>query len=170
MIVDEANANSALAYGALVAPNLVPDLTTPDPAEGARGLYELEAAIVQTAPVDEWVEVLVYPNSPATLGYLRNFQSLSGSQLVALVGGDGYVVREVRAAVESEIDRVPIDVKAGMPSGSAVVSVTSSSGPIEYVNPDGEILHSIDGWTDRSRLVVVSPTESGWKIFWTEEV
>jgi hypothetical protein len=169
-LVVEANANSNLAYGTEVPAELIPDLTTGDPVQAARGLYELEAEIVQTGPVDEWVDVLVYPGSPISFKYLRDLQSLSGNQLVAVVGGDGYKIHEVRPAMDADREEVLAAIRTEVPDGSAIVVVTSSSGPIDYINPDGEVQTSNEGWSNRSRLVVVSPSESGWKLYWTEDV
>ena len=169
-LVNEANANSRLAYGAEIPADRIPDLTAANPTEAVRGLYELEAAIVQTAPVDQWFEVLVYPESPVSFQYLSDLQTLSGNRLVAVIDNDGYVVHDTQLAGSVDIARVPDDIQAGIPAGSATVIVTSSSGPIHYVDPDGEVVISNDGWSNRARLVVVSPTNSGWKLYWAEDV
>jgi hypothetical protein len=170
VLVDEAVAFSALAYDEEVDRSVVPDLTGLDAVTATTAIFDFEAVITTLAPATRWVDVFVYPGSPAYGEYLRSFSGLEENGLRAEIGGDGYRVEESRVATDDEAATIPQEILNGAPAGSVVVRISTSSGPIRFVDPDGEVASSSDGWTTRSRNVVLSPTDSGWKLFWTEAV
>ncbi len=170
----EAAVNEALANSALAFPDADltvidrPDLNAPDPAAAAIALARLEYQISATAPNMSWLDVVTAPNSPARSSLARGLQQLSSRQLRVVFESGEYLVNDaVITSLENLTKRTP-DVPTVIPQGAAFVLITTSSPSYRLVDPDGEVIADRPGWDERTRGVILQPTDIGWQRYWEE--
>jgi len=168
-VMDEAMANSELAFpDAKLDLISLPDLNTPDPAKAAGALARLEYQVSAVAPNMSWLNVVTAPGSPARASLAKGLQELSNRQLRVVLDFGDYVVDHAVTVPLQELSERPIDLPSDVPHDAAFVLVTTSSPSYRLVARDGEIIADRPGWDERTRIVILLPTEVGWQVFWEE--
>lgn len=146
----------------------VPDLTNPDPRVAAGAIYEFETWLTTVAPVRDWAEVLAQPGTVGYTRLLRGISALDSNLLVAVFEGE-YSVDAVEFASEEDIAAsAPQEVVDEIPENAALLVVTTSASPFDFVDPAGEVLDENEGWRGRRIPTVLVPTDAGWKLFWRD--
>ncbi len=107
-------------------------------------------------------------DSPAYGSLQRNLDAFENNRFRLVMKG-AYEVHSVFVIPDREGSTVAgQEVVDGAPEGSVFVSYQTSLAPYDVVREDGTIVQHEEGWANRSRMAIVSPTESGWKYFWVE--
>ena len=145
-----------------------PDLTNPDPEVAVRELLLFETAVIQIATVREYADLMAVAPSPAYGSLRRDLDTFESNKLRIIVEGDYEIYSISVIADEEGISVSGQQVFDDAPEGSVFVSYETSLSPYDIVRDDGTLIQEEDGWERRSRVAIVSPTESGWKYFWVE--
>ncbi len=145
----------------------IPDLTNPDPLVAVGELYRFNSWLLEHAASPEWAEVIAMRPGHAYVD-LRLVHEAFRFKRLDYTGDQVFHAAGLEVIGEPDgVGGVPRDVAAGAPPGSVAVSYETSTGPYRSVGSDGVVYQEFPRF-DLVITVVLSPTESGWKIFWEE--
>jgi len=143
----------------------IPDLTNPDPVVALEELSRFVQWIDANYPANQWTPLTAYPDSPEQDLYELVNETLYFEQRRLIRNGDPWVYHGGEVVDLSTLD-LPADTLEGIPATAVGVLYRSSSGPIDVFEVEtGNILDTLDGWTQRQSLAVLVPTLTGWT-FW----
>lgn len=144
----------------------LPDVTNPDAAVALRSIFEFEFWTLTIDPSIRWADIYTLPPTQAWVDSSNLGSRLSRVGAVFEFRGDPYVVHSSRVVKRTDA-AVPPEAFDRLPEGSVVVEYESSVGAFEMITPaTGEVWETFPGWDRKPRYVVMSPTESGWRVGW----